>query len=70
MGLLAYAAASFIVSYVYVMRFLQPEEDTVETLDIFKSNFMVGLFAFMLPWIITHNLINYWYVYSLNLNDH
>ena len=35
-AILAYTALSFLVCYVYVMKFLQPEEDTIETVDIFK----------------------------------
>lgn len=29
MAIAAYTAISFLVVYVYVMRFLQPEEDTI-----------------------------------------
>lgn len=35
-AMIAYAVASFIIAYVYIVRFLQPEEDTIETIDIFK----------------------------------
>jgi predicted transporter len=35
-AILAYTASSFVLAYVYVIRVLQPEEDTVETIDIFK----------------------------------
>jgi hypothetical protein len=44
---------------MYIMRVLQPEEDSIYAVDIFKEHFMMGLFAFLLPWIITYNILNY-----------
>lgn len=58
-ALIIYAGLSFVIAYTYVNRVLEPEEDTIEAVDIFKEHFMMGLFAFMLPWIIGYNLLNY-----------
>jgi hypothetical protein len=58
-GLIVYAIVSFVLIYFYVMRILQPEEDTVEAIDIFKEHWAMGFFAFLLTWILTHNFINY-----------
>jgi hypothetical protein len=57
--ILVYTVVSFAIAYGYVIRVLQPEEDTVETIDIFKEHWMMGFFCFLLPWIITFNLIKY-----------
>lgn len=59
LALIAYAGVSYLLVYFYVMRVLQPEEETIEAVDIFKEHFMMGFFAFLLPWIVTYNLINY-----------
>ena len=58
-GFAAYAAAISLICYLYVMKVLQPEEDTVEVIDIVKEHFMLGLFSFLMAWIITFNLVNY-----------
>jgi hypothetical protein len=58
-AILVYTIMSFVIAYVYVIRVLQPEEDTIETIDIFKEHWMMGFFCFLLPWIITFNLLKY-----------
>lgn len=58
-ALIMYALSSYVVIYFYVMRILQPEEDTVEAVDIFKEHWAMGFFAFLLTWILTHNILNY-----------
>jgi type IV secretory pathway VirB3-like protein len=58
-AIFVYIISSFSIAYIYVTRILQPEEDLIETIDIFKEHWMMGFFCFLLPWIITFNLIKY-----------
>jgi hypothetical protein len=58
-GLVAYAVAGSLVSFVYVFKFLGADEEVVETKDVLKDHFMNGFFPFLLSWLVTYNLINY-----------
>ena len=58
-AMLTYAGVSFVISYIYVMKVLQPEEETIEPSDIFKEHWMLGFFNFLLFWVISYNVVNF-----------
>jgi hypothetical protein len=58
-GIIAFAIAISLLSYLYVFKYLGVDEEVVETKDVLKEHFMNGFFPFMLSWIVTYNLINF-----------
>lgn len=54
--ILGFVVITYIVSYTYAFKFLQVEEETVETIDVFKEGFMLGAMVFFLSWTLSYSL--------------
>ena len=58
-GLIAFAIASSLLTYLYVVKFLGVDEEVVPTRDILKEHFMNAFFPFLLVWTLIYNFINF-----------
>jgi hypothetical protein len=58
-GIGAYFLVSSAICYVYILRFLGVDEDTMNAGEVVKEHFAPGFFSFMLFWVITYNLVKF-----------
>lgn len=63
-GLVAYVLSASLLSFLYVFKFLGADEEVVETKDVLKDHFMNGFFPFLLSWVLTYNVINFWSLFT------
>jgi hypothetical protein len=53
--ILGFIVVSYVVGYIYCFKFLQIEEETMETMDVFKESFMLSMMVFLLTWTLTYS---------------